>query len=76
MLQQEQIKRVRETIGITQNELAKEVGVSRVYLSQIERCDKACNEDLLSKIDIALFNLNTNSKAIAVSSSNYNVWKM
>lgn len=62
MLQQEQIKRVRETIGITQNELAKEVGVSRVYLSQIERGDKACSEDLLSKIDIALFNLNTNTR--------------
>ena len=44
------IRKHRKRQGITMEELAKKIGISQPYLSQIERGNKKCPIELLDKI--------------------------
>jgi len=48
------IKELRQTRGMTQDELANMAGITRPYLSQIERGDRRITNDLETKIAEAL----------------------
>lgn len=48
------IKELRQARGMTQDELANMAGITRPYLSQIERGDRRITNDLETKIAVAL----------------------
>jgi transcriptional regulator with XRE-family HTH domain len=44
------IKRYRQTVGMSQEELAHRAGIDRTYISALERCRYAATIDVIDKI--------------------------